>query len=160
MSTQRNWCRRLRRASKKERAGYSQITTPKTKVSPLSTLGGDGQREALSIPACCEGHQRVSSEFVFGCIHPIPSKASSIAASNAVLNRRWRRVRCRRHSGRARWLQKETLTLLEAQPLDERAFVDCLVGKPNFVLHRSPLPKRGLRSLIVIGWLIGGQLTN
>jgi len=80
--------RRLRKALTKERVGYAQIATPKTEASPLSTLGDDGQRDALSITSCCDGRQRVGSEFVLGCTHLIPSKASFIAASNAVLERR------------------------------------------------------------------------
>ena len=77
--------RRLRRASTKERVGYAQITTPKTESSPPSTLGDDDKRDALSIPSYCDGRQRVGLEFVLGGMPLIPSKASSIAASNTVL---------------------------------------------------------------------------
>ena len=50
----------------------------KTEASPPSTLGDDGQRDALSIPFCCDDRQHVGSEFLLGCTHLIPSKASSI----------------------------------------------------------------------------------
>ena len=77
--------RRPRRALTKERVGYAQITTPKTESSPPSTLGDDDKRDALSIPSYCDGRQRVGLEFVLGGMPLIPSKASSIAASNTVL---------------------------------------------------------------------------
>ena len=78
--------RRLRRALTKKRVGYVQIATPKTEASPPSTLGADGQRDALLIPSCCDGRQCVGSEFVLGCMCLIPSNASSIAASNKLLD--------------------------------------------------------------------------
>jgi hypothetical protein len=55
--------RRLRRALTQERS-YAQIATPKTEASPPSTLGADGQRDALLIPSCCDGRQCVGSDCV------------------------------------------------------------------------------------------------
>lgn len=62
---------RLSTALKKEWVSYSQIATRTTEASPPSTLGDDSQCDAPLIMSCCDGRQRVGSDFVLECTHLI-----------------------------------------------------------------------------------------